>query len=393
MNAARLSVLLGVLCVSVVAQPFHKAELIFPQEKWHNHASSLVEVPNGDLFVVWYHGSGERNADDVIIEGARKIKGESTWRPRFQVADTPGFPDCNPALFLDAKQRLWMFWPVIVANEWHTAILKYLVSSDYQTASRPPRWERSDVMLLKPDTMAKDVQQSLEKQPRPTAETDDPRIKAYIERLKEHAADKYFARMGWMPRAHPTLLPSGRIVLPLYSDGYSFSLMALSDDGGDTWKASAPLVGPGNIQPSVVRKNDGTLMAYMRDNGPAPKRIQMSMSRDEGMTWSAPVDTDLPNPGSGLEVIRLRSGLWAMVYNDSERGRNSLALSLSDDEGKTWKWTRHLEKASAGQYHYPSIIESRDGMLHVSYSYFTTEGQAIKHVAVNLEWVKAGDVQ
>jgi predicted neuraminidase len=194
-----------------------------------------------------------------------------------------------------------------------------------------------------------------------------------------------------MPRAHPTLLPSGRIVLPLYSDGYSFSLMALSDDGGDTWRASAPLVGAGNIQPTVVRKNDGTLVAYMRDNGPAPKRIQMSVSRDEGATWSAPVDTDLPNPGSGLEAIRLRNGWWAMVWNDTERGRNSLALSLSDNEGQSWKWTRHLEKQPSGSYHYPSILESRDGLLHVTYSFFTPAGQAIKHAVVNLEWVITND--
>jgi len=56
--------------------PFYEAELVFPTEKWHNHASCIVEAPNGDLLVTWYHGSGERNADDVIIEGARKVKGE-----------------------------------------------------------------------------------------------------------------------------------------------------------------------------------------------------------------------------------------------------------------------------------------------------------------------------
>src|SRR5258706_10293318 len=182
-------VFLCVLSAFAVSQPIHRAELIFPQEKWHNHASSVVELANGDLLAVWYHGSGERSADDVIIEGARKIKGESSWRPRFLMADTPGFPDCNPALFVDAKQRLWLFWPLIVANEWHTALLRFQVSSDYQNAQRAPRWERSDVMLLKPDTMAEQVKEALEKQPPRAAESDDPRVKAYIARLKEHAAD------------------------------------------------------------------------------------------------------------------------------------------------------------------------------------------------------------
>src|SRR5438552_3571902 len=123
-------VLIALLVVPLfAAAPFHKAELIIPPEKWHNHASCLVELPNGDLLGVWYHGSGERQADDVIIEAARKIAGESTWRPRFLIADTPGFPDANPSIFIDARKRLWLLWPVIVANEWHTALMKYKISS------------------------------------------------------------------------------------------------------------------------------------------------------------------------------------------------------------------------------------------------------------------------
>jgi len=364
---------------------FYQAELIFPQEKWHNHASSLIELPNGDLLVAWYHGSGERQADDVIIEGARKIKGERTWRPRFLLADTPGFPDTNPALFLDAQKRVWLLWGTIVANEWHTALLKYKISSDYQNPSRPPRWEASDVILFKPPNFAESVNAALDRQPK----SDDPKIEAYRARLREHAADKYFSRMGWMTRAHPVTLPSGRVIVPLYSDGFSFSLMAISDDAGATWTASAPLVGGGNIQPSIVRKNDGTLVAYMRDNGPPPKRIHVSSSSDDGLTWTTPMDSDLPNPGSGCEAIRLANGLWALAYNDSERGRNTLAVSLSDDEGKTWKWTRHLEKQETGQFHYPSIVQTRDGLLHVSYSFYTAEGQSIKHATFNVAWVQS----
>jgi hypothetical protein len=49
-------------------------DLIFPTETWHNHSSSIVELPNDDLLVCWFHGSGERTADDVKILGARKLK-------------------------------------------------------------------------------------------------------------------------------------------------------------------------------------------------------------------------------------------------------------------------------------------------------------------------------
>jgi len=47
--------------------PQLQSEILFPPEKWHNHSSSIVELPNGDLFVAWFHGSGERTADDVVI--------------------------------------------------------------------------------------------------------------------------------------------------------------------------------------------------------------------------------------------------------------------------------------------------------------------------------------
>lgn len=369
------------LCAAAYAQkPFHSAELIFPQEKWHNHASSIVELPSGELFVCWYHGSGERTADDVIVEAARKQRGARDWSPRFTLADTPGFPDTNPALFLDSKNRLWLWWQAIVANQWESAITKYRVSADY-TKPGPPKWEATDTLLIIPRNFAERVKAFFD--PLPAGK--------YRDHVLTHAADKYFSRMGWMTRAHPLELPGGRILVPLYSDGYSFSLVAISDDGGANWFSSEPIVGLGSIQPSLVRKKEGTIVAYMRDNGPAPKRILISRSTDGGETWTPATDTDIPNPGAGMETIALRDGLWAMIYNDLERGRHSLVVALSDDEGATWKWKRHLETQPAGhgQFHYPSIIQSRDGTLHASYSYFNANGKSIKHAHFNVDWVKA----
>src|SRR5207302_6269774 len=109
-----------------------------------------VELPGGDLLVCWYHGSGERTADDVIIEGARWSKATGTWGRRFTLADTPGFPDTNPAMFVDSKDRLFLLWPVIIANQWETALMKYRISTDYRNASAPPRWEYQDNILLIP---------------------------------------------------------------------------------------------------------------------------------------------------------------------------------------------------------------------------------------------------
>jgi predicted neuraminidase len=69
--------------------------------------------------------------------------------------------------------------------------------------------------------------------------------------------------------------------------------------------------------------------------------------------------------------------------------------ALSDDEGATWKWKRHLDGNPANavdrQYHYPSVIQGKDGAIHVTYSYFVPEGKSIKHVRLDEAWIKVGD--
>jgi predicted neuraminidase len=408
---AAVLVLLGMVPV-VQDAPFLEAELIFPLEHWHNHASMIVEAPNGDLLVCWFHGSGERTADDVVIRGARLRKGARRWSEPFVMADTPGYPDTNATMFIDPRQRLWLLWPTILANEWQTALMKYRISSDY-LGDGAPRWAMSEVLHVTPgDEFKTTVDRELD---RLTAAAPlDDQARRYVEKLRKDAGDKLTRRLGWMTRAHPFVLDGTRLIVPLYSDGFSFSLMAITDDWGQTWKTSTPLVGFGNIQPSLVRRRDGALVAYMRDNGPPPKRLHVSTSRDRGETWSAVEDTSLPNPGSGAEVLALANGHWILVYNDLEQGRYSLAISLSEDEGKTWPWTRHLERDEApapagtavdpqqrGEYHYPSVIQAGDGTLHMSYSYFIPPARAarddqgriirktIKHAHFNEAWIRA----
>ena len=371
----------------LLAAPRFEGELIFPLEHWHNHSSSIVELPNGDLMVCWFHGSGERTADDVLIQAARWNKSTGKWSQPFTLADTPGFPETNPTLFIDSRQRLFFLWPLIIAHKWETALMKYRISTDYQQASGPPKWEHQDNIVLIPKNIAARTKEILGKD----AEGSGKQAQ-YAAKMIERANDEYFSRMGWFTRTHPLQLPSGRILAPMYSDGFSFGIMAISDDGGYTWAASEPIIGYGCIQPSVVRKHDGTLVAYLRDNGPPPKRAHISYSKDDGVSWTQAKDTDIPNPGTSLEVIRLRSGDWIMVYNDIESGRYSLVAAISNDEGATWQWKRHLDgdpaQPGANQYHYPSVIEAKDGAIHVTYSYFVPEGKAIKHVKFNEDWVK-----
>ena len=101
---ALVAVLLSTVALPAAAQG-PTGSLIFPLEHWHNHGSSIVELPNGDLLVAWFHGSGERRSDDVRIMGARRRAGGTVWSEPFLLADTPGFPDTNCTLLLEPVSR------------------------------------------------------------------------------------------------------------------------------------------------------------------------------------------------------------------------------------------------------------------------------------------------
>jgi predicted neuraminidase len=378
---------LAALGANLDPKPHFSAELIFPLHHQHNHAASIVEYPNGDLLVSWYRGSGERKADDVAVYGARRGRKGQAWSEPFLMVDTPGFPDGNTAMFIDSQRRLWLFWPVVLANTWESCITSYRVASRYD-GNGSPKWEWQGLVLLKPEGFAENLQSALEARLKLSAAPAE--LTNRLAEFQQAITNKLSQRLGWQPRCKPTVLRSGRIVLPLYSDTYSIAIMALSDDDGQTWFASRPLAGFGNIQPAVLEKKDGTLVAYMRENGPMD-RIRVAESRDKGVTWGPVGAMELPNPGSGLDGLRLASGQWLLIYNDTVQGRHQLAVSLSDDEGKTWQWTRHLEKQPAGQFHYPAIIQGRDGTLHAVYSYFVEGGKSMKHAAFNEAWIRAGD--
>ena len=403
---------LGAFSASLAAaeKPFFTSELIFPLEHWHNHGSCLVEAPNGDIIVCWFHGSGERTADDVKVEGARLRKGAKAWSARFTMADTPGYPDTNCCMFIDPQGRLWLMWPTILANTWESALMKYRISTDY-LGDGAPQWSVNDVMHVTP---GEEFVAAIEAFAERAAATMDKnalgaergqRVEAWLASLKTKASDKLTRRIGWFTRAHPFVLEGKRLIVPLYSDGFSISLMNISDDWGQTWHTSTPLIGAGNIQPSLVQRKDGSLYTLMRDNGPPPKRLHQSESRDRGETWSPVTDTDLPNPGSGAEIIGLRNGHWMLASNDLERGRHRLTIQISDDEGKTWKWKRAIEFAEdeSTRFHYPSILQAKDGTLHASYSLHVEKGfererdaegnpkaKAIKHAHFNEAWVREG---
>lgn len=379
-----------------LAQTPPQRQLLFPLESWHNHGSSLVEAPNGDLLACWFHGSGERKADDVRIEGARLPKGADRWSPRFTLADTPGYPDCNPSLHVDSSQRLWLFYPTILDNRWEGALLKYQVSSNW-VGPGAPRWDRTQVLHVTPGPEFEEgIRTTLPRLESLAAEhthdwSDETRreVREYLDALRQNSTHLLYRRLGWMPRAHPISI-GNRLVLGLYHDGFSVALMAITDDDGAHWHTSTPLVGGGNIQPCLALRRDGTLVTFMRDNGPPPKRVLVAESTDRGDHWGPVTDSRIPNPGSGCDIVVLKDGTWAWIGNDTEDGRHRLSVWLSDDEGRTWNWKRAIEDgAPMESFSYPSLIQTRDGKLHATYSVHLPAGKSIRHTVIDPAWIRA----
>jgi hypothetical protein len=202
-------------------------------------------------------------------------------------------------------------------------------------------------------------------------------------------------RIGWQTK-NKAFFSRNRMIVPLYSDGLDCALFALTDDGGKSWMFSNPVLGGAGIQATIALKKDGTLVAYLRDNGPPPQQMQRTESHDNGLTWTIAKDDILPNPGAGFDMVTLENGEWLIVFNNLEDGRFDLTAAVSDDEGRSWKWKRQLEydnrKERPTSSHYPSVIVDGDGMIHVVYSFHRNDvqpGKTIKYATFPVIWVKS----
>lgn len=151
------------------------------------------------------------------------------------------------------------------------------------------------------------------------------------------------------------------------------------------------------VQPSIIRPvmNDSSLTAYFRDK--RSSHVYCATSRDDGRSWTPPDTTSLPNNDAAIQATVLHSGNVAIVYNPTTSARNPISISLSEDHGKTWQYTRPLDyvheeeegeeddKASSVEFSYPSILQSSDGKIHISYTY---NRDTIKYTRLTEEWIK-----
>ena len=177
----------------------------------------------------------------------------------------------------------------------------------------------------------------------------------------------------------PVILSDGAILAGSSSENDGWRVhFERSTDGGATWKFIGPVNDGktiGAIQPSILFHPGGRLQAIGRTK---QGKIFEIWSNDGGLSWGQMALMDLPNPNSGTVALTLRDGRHLLVYNHTAKGRSPLNVALSCD-GQLWQVALVLED-KPGEYSYPAVIQTRDGLVHITY---TWKRQRIKHVVVD----------
>lgn len=297
------------------------------------HASTICEVEGG-LIAAWFGGTSEGAADVAIWCSRRQQAG---WTKPVVIADGlpedgPALPCWNPVLFQVPDGPLLLFYKVgpAPANWW--GMVKR--SSDGgATWSEPERLPNGFLGPIKNKPLW------FEERLLCGSSTEDGSWQIHFERFSVELQDwAYLAlrrQQGNFSVIQPTLL---------------------------TW--------PGRRIQALCRSGDGSIVE--------------TWSEDGGETWTQLSATALPNPNSGIDAVTLRDGRQLLVYNhtreesDGPRAREMLNLAVSSD-GKEWAAAGTLERG-AGEFSYPAVVQTRDGLVHVTY---THQRSRIKHVVID----------
>jgi len=309
------------------------SEFIFQSAPFAScHASTIVELRNGDLLAAWFGGSGE-GQNDVAIWSSRRSGGK--WSVPVELARETETPTWNPVLFHTKDQRLWLYY-------------KFGASPGTWRAAR--RWS-----------------------------TDEGKTWSRPEHLP--------AGLYGPIRAKPLILENGTVVsgTSVEHDSSWTVWIERSTDNGNTWKKLGPIAvprqastgeaGPARggepygIQPAIVPLDGHHLRLYARSTSQIG-RICVADSFDEGETWTQARPIDLPNPNSGIDAISLPGVGVVLIFNNSATRRTPLDLAVSKD-GEHFRVFYTLED-QAGEYSYPAIIQGSGGILHMTYTWNRT---------------------
>lgn len=339
--SAALFLSLGVcsLVTAADAPGLIKSEFIYDTAPFPScHASTIVETASGGLVVAWFGGTAEKDPD-VGIWVSRLENGK--WSRPEEVANGIQFrkadgaivrhPTWNPVLFQPKTGALMLF---------------------YKAGPSPQTWWG---ML----TTSNDGGKSWE-QPR---------------RLPEGIFGPI--------KNKPVQMTNGDILCPTSNETDERpSKWAVyferTRDLGRTWERTDLIhdgVAIAAIQPSILFLGGDKLKAVGRTRQGKVFHVD---SLDAGKTWESISLTSLPNPNSGTDAVSLKDGRHLLVYNHTAKGRSPLNVAVSRD-GVVWQAGLVLE-SEPGEFSYPAVIQSQDGMVHITY---TWKRKKIRHVVVD----------
>jgi predicted neuraminidase len=319
--------------------PVEVREFIYDQAPFPScHASTIVETRGGDLLAAWFGGTDE-GEDDVTIWLSRQT--DQGWTAPVEVADgiqddTLRYPCWNPVLFQPRKGALRLYYKVGPnPREWW-GMVKY---SQDEGRSWSGAERLADSLLGPVRNKMLELDGGLELAPSST----------------EHD--------GW--RVH----------------------VERSTDGGNTWQWIGPVADPENlqpIQPAFLQYPDGRLRMLCRSKKSV---IGSTWSEDQGASWSPMEMTELPNPNSGIDAVTLQDGRHLLVYNPTQMRegkwggpRSPLVVAISGN-GDDWEQVALLENEPDAEFSYPAVIQTRDGKVHITY---TWKREKIRHVVMGL---------
>ena len=195
-------------------------------------------------------------------------------------------------------------------------------------------------------------------------------------------------------------LASGRLVIPCdhieKGTKVNSSHVIYSDDNGKTWKLGGSANGDTN-ESEVVELADGGVLLNMRNSIRAVKKRAVSISRDGGLTWSAPTrDAELTEPICQASIRRYsvkgknsKGENVVLFSNPASEKRENLTVRASMDECKAWKLKRTL---NAGKSAYSCLAVAPDKTIYCLYERGEkTPYEKITLAKFNLEWLAAGD--
>ncbi len=216
--------------------------------------------------------------------------------------------------------------------------------------------------------------------------TSDDDGKSWSEPRKLGMDDKTGHLLGPV-KNKPIQLDNGSILCPSSTEqnGLWRVHFELTRDLGKTWKIIGPIndgIEFGAIQPSILRYADGRTQILCRSR----QKVLVQSWSENGRAWSRMTATSLSNPNSGTDAVTLKNGWQLLVYNNTTKGRSPLNVAVSSD-GILWKAVMTLED-QRGEFSYPAVIQSSDGVVHITYTYLR---KSIKYVAFDSRRLEAPD--